>query len=304
MKFSTLKSCLGNPRAFALALIERGSLDWLPDALYLQLYFRTVMGHPLHLRHPRTFNEKLQWLKLHDRKPIYTRLVDKYAVRQYIADTIGDAFLVPLLGVWDTFDSIDRDALPDRFVLKTNHDSGTVLLCHDKSAFDWENARRIFDKALATNYYYHGREWPYKNVPPKIIAEQYMAPDDSGDMTDYKFLCFNGTVKCAFTCTNRRTGRPLTVTFFDPQWNQLPFERHYHPDPDFIPKPAHLREMIDISERFARDMQAIFVRVDFYEIGGRVYFSEFTFHPGNGLEEFTPETWDRTLGDWLDLHPV
>lgn len=303
MRWSTLRRCLFNPSALVLALVDRGALDWMPDPLYLKLYFRAAMGAPLHLRNPRTFNEKLQWLKLHDRKPLYTRLVDKVAVRSYVADAIGESYLVPLVGVWKSFDEIDRDALPDRFVLKTNHDSGSVLPCLDKSTFDWDAARAFFTKALRTNYYPHGREWPYKDVPPLLLAEQFMADNDSGDMTDYKVLCFNGTAKCVFTCTNRRTGRPLTVTFFDTDWNRLPFERHYHPDPDFIPKPRFLREMIDISERFARDMQAIFVRVDFYEIRNRLYFGEFTFHPGNGIEEFTPPEWDLRLGDWMDLHP-
>ncbi|MDD4363726.1 MAG: ATP-grasp fold amidoligase family protein [Atribacterota bacterium] len=298
---SKIKKIVSNPWLLWLYLGSKGLLNWVPDSLYLKGCFRAKMGYPLDLKNPQTFNEKIQWLKLYDRKPEYTQMVDKYAVREYIAKTIGAEYLIPLLGVWDTFDEIDFDQLPDQFVLKCNHDSGTVVICKDKQTFDVDAARKKINARINYNYYYSGREWPYKNVKPKIIAEKYMSQMGCDDLVDYKIMCFNGKAKCEFTCTNRRLETGLNVTFFDLNWNRLPFERHYPVDPNEIDKPNQLSKMISLSEALAIALDTVFVRIDFYEINNQLFFGEFTLYPGAGLEEFTPDIWDKRLGNWLKL---
>ena len=278
--------------------LDKRLASW-SDERYLKLLYRTRIGRPLDLENPSTFNEKLQWLKIHDRNPLYTKLVDKYEVKEWVADRIGAEHVVPTLGVWDSFDDIDFDALPERFVLKCTHDSGGLAICRDRSTFDVAAARRKIERSLANNYYWSGREWPYKNVRPRIIAEEYLDPGaGASDLTDYKFMCFGGSARCAFTCTGRADG-DLRVDFFDLDWNRMPFARHY-PNSDVPPDaPRGLREMVSLSERLAERLP--FVRVDFYEVAGRAYFGEMTFYPGSGLEEFDPEEWDETLGSWLEL---
>ena len=295
------KNLINNPHLIYPYLGSFDFFNWLPDAMYLKGCFRAKMGYKLDLQNPKTFNEKLQWLKLYDRNPAYTQMVDKYAVRDYIKNTIGEEYLIPLLGVWDSFEEIDFDTLPNQFVLKTNHDSGTVIICRDKNSFNIEEARKKITKALSYNYFYPGREWPYKDVIPKIIAEKYMCDSNYDDLIDYKLLCFNGKVMCEFTCTNRRSKSGLNVTFFDREWERLPFERHYPKDLTHISKPESFSKMIDISERIAKDIDCRFVRIDFYEINGKPYFGEFTLYPGSGMEEFTPSKWDLILGSWLRL---
>jgi len=290
-----------NPYLIYPYLGSLGLLNWLPDATYLKGCFRAKMGYKLNLKNPQTFNEKLQWLKLYDRNPAYTQMVNKYSVREYIKNTIGEEYLIPLLGVWDSFDEIDFDKLPNQFVLKTNHDSGTVVICKDKKTFDVNATREKINKRINYNYYHLWREWPYKNVNPKIIAEKFMSSPGADDLTYYKFMCFNGEVKCEFTCTNRRSMEGLNVTFFDTDWNVLPFERHYPADKNEIEKPAMFSEMLSLSEVIAKDLKCSFVRMDFYEIEGKIYFGEFTLYPGTGMEEFTPIEWDYTLGSWITL---
>ena len=296
-----LKLAIHNPLLIWPYLGRKGILNWVPDDIYLRGCFRAMMGYPLDLKNPLTFNEKIQWLKLHDRKPEYTQMVDKYAVRDYIAKTIGEEYLIPLLGVWDTFDEIDFDQLPDQFVLKCNHDSGTVVICKDKKTFDVDAARKKINARINYNYYNLWREWPYKNVKPKIIAEKFMSQAGSRDLVDYKILCFNGKAKCEFTCTNRRADTGLNVTFFDLDWHRLPFERHYHVDPNKIDKPGQLSKMISLSEKLAIALDTIFVRIDYYEINNQLYFGEFTLYPGSGFEEFTPFDWDKKMGEWIEL---
>lgn len=281
-------------------LEERHFFDRMPDEKYLKARFRSVFGRELDLDRPKTFNEKLQWLKLYDRKPEYTIMVDKYLVREYIAETLGEEYLIPLLGVWDRPEDIDFDALPDSFVLKCNHNSGTgMYICKDKRQMDKGKVIRGLNKGLKEDYYLLGREWPYKDVPRKIICEKYMQDGVRDDLMDYKFMCFNGRVECVFVCTDRFSEKGLRVTFFDRYWNRMPFERHY-PKADYeIAKPIGIEKMISLAERLAKDLP--FVRVDLYEINGAVYFGELTFFPGNGYEEFEPEQWDETLGSWIEL---
>lgn len=295
---SRIKQMLRNPWEIVRYLARRGALRWLPDRQYLCVIYRAAIGKRLRLDDPKGFNEKLQWLKLYDRNPKYTTMVDKYLVREYVAEKIGEEYLIPLLGVWDDPEQIDFDKLPDQFVLKCNHDSGAVVICKDKSQLDIPAAKEFLSRRQKHNFYYGGREWPYKDVVPKIICEKYME-DESGELTDYKFMCFNGEVKCAFTCTDRFTPQGLHVTFYDMQWNIMPFERHYPRASVPAQKPQSYDEMVQLAEKLSAGIP--FVRVDFYEIDGKPYFGELTFFPGNGLEEFTPEEWDDTLGSWISL---
>lgn len=300
MECSEIAKYAKNPRLFAAKVcgrFMRGTVK--DDERYLKMLYRARIGRPLDLDDPTTFNEKLQWLKIHDRDPLYTTLVDKAEVKPWVAERIGWEHVVPTLGVWGSFDEIDFGALPERFVLKCTHDSGGLAICRDRAAFDMAAARRKIERSLARNYYWSGREWPYKGVRPRVLAEEYL---DAGspDLTDYKLMCFGGRARCAFTCTGRAEG-DLRVDFFDLRWNRLPFTRHY-PNADVPPAaPSRLREMVALSERLSEGLP--FVRVDFYEVAGEFYFGEMTLYPGSGMEEFDPESWDAELGSWLELPP-
>lgn len=241
----------------------------------------------------------MQWLKLYDRKPEYTKLVDKYEVRKYIAKTIGEQYLIPLLGVYDSFDDIDFDKLPNQFVLKPNHTSGDIYICKDKSTIDFNELRKKVNKWLKREYYWLHREWPYKNVKPRIICEKYMVDESGKELKDYKFMCFNGEVKCLFVCLNRYSPSGLNVDFYDMDWKPMPFERHYRSSGTIIPKPKNFHKMVRFAEKLSKDIP--FVRVDFYEANDQLYFGELTFYPGSGFEEFTPESYDYLLGSWIEL---
>lgn len=267
------------------------------DTEFLVRTFRRKMGYDLDIENPKTFNEKLQWLKLYDRNPEYTQMVDKFETKKYVADKIGKEYIIPTLGVFAAFDEIDFAKLPQQFVLKCTHDSGSIVICRDKNTFDIKAARNILEDKLKRNYYWAGREWPYKNVERKILAEEYMA--SPCDMIDYKFMCFNGKPRMIFTCTERYEKSGLKVTFFDLKWNKLNFERHYPSSIKEISKPSNLDLMIELAEVLSSEIP--FVRVDFYEIKGQVYFGEMTFFPGGGMEEFRPLKWDYILGGWIDL---
>ena len=284
-------------------LTHLGLTGWIPDKPYLKIMYHLNMGKKLNLDNPLTYNEKLQWLKLYDRNPAYTMMVDKYRVREYVAEKIGADHLIPLLGVWERAEDIDFDSLPDQFVLKCNHDSGSVIVCKDKSKLDKMGAVDKLRRALIpSKYYWIGREWPYKNVQPCVIAEKYMADDSGVELKDYKFMCFNGRHLCTFTVTERFTKEGMKVTFFDKNWQKMPFERHYPASSQEIQKPKHYCDMVHWAELLSKNIP--FARIDFYEADGKVYFGEITFFPGNGTEEFTPESWDRTLGDWLQLPSI
>ena len=279
--------------------VKQFILDNIPDYIYLKMLYKHRTGKKLNLKKPTTYNEKLQWLKLYDRKPEYTRMVDKYEAKKYVADKIGKEYIIPTLGVWDSFDDIDFNQLPNQFVLKCTHDSGGLVIVQDKESFDIDLARNKIEKSLKSNYYLRGREWPYKNVKPRIIAEKYMKEESNHELMDYKFMCFNGKVKCTFVCSERFANSGLKVTFFDRDWNVMPFERHYPKSSKTISKPQNYEKMICLAEQLSKNIP--FVRVDFYEVLGEIYFGELTFFPGNGLEEFYPEKWDAILGDWIKL---
>lgn len=266
----------------------------IDDEIFLKISYKCAFNKKLNLDNPQTFNEKLQWLKLYDRNPKYTKMVDKYEVKEYVSNIIGKQYIIPTLGVWDKFENIDFEKLPNQFVLKCTHDSGGIVICKDKNKFNYKDAERKINECLKRNYYYAGREWPYKNVKPRIIAEKYMEQKSKEELKDYKIMCFSGRAKCSFVCSDRYSKEGLKVTFFDLNWNKLPFERHYPSSSEKIDKPSNYNLMIKLSEELAQDIP--FIRVDWYEIDGKLYFGELTFYPGSGFEEFTPKEWDTTLG--------
>lgn len=276
----------------------KGLTNWVPDEIHLKLMYRAAIGSWPDIKHPRTFNEKLQWLKLHDRNPLYTTLVDKYRVKEWVAKRIGAEHVAKTYGVWERAEDIDTSCLPERFVLKTNHDCGGVVICRSRDSIDFANAKKKLSEHLRINYFWRTREWPYKKVKPLVFAEECLEPSDGVGLEDYKLMCFNGKVKCSFTCTGRALG-DLRVDFFDSEWNHLPFMRHY-PNADVLPvKPHGYEKMVSFAEELSRGIP--FVRVDFFEIGDRPLFGEMTFFPGAGLEEFEPFEWDELLGSWIDL---
>lgn len=273
----------------------------IPDALFLKILFKKHLGYKLNLKHPTSFNEKLQWLKLHDRKPLYTQMADKCEAKKYVASIIGEEYIIPTLGVYDSFDAIDFSTLPQRFVMKCTHDSGGLVICKDKDYLDINGAREKINKSLQTNFYWIGREWPYKDITPRIIIEKYM--DDNGkELEDYKLHCFNGRVKMILVCRDRYKSSGLTEDFFTENWEHMDIHREEHPNAEeAIKAPEKLREMISLAEKLSTDIP--FVRVDFYSIQGQVFFGEMTFFPASGLEGFYPEKYDRILGDWIELPP-
>jgi len=284
-------------------LDRRKMLRVLPDAAYIKIRYALKFNKKLNLKNPVTYNEKLQWLKLYDRNPLYSELVDKFLVKKHVAAIIGEEYIVPTLGIWDTFAEIDFDALPEQFVLKCTHDSGGLVICKDKSKLDKEAAREKIEKCLKVNYYWHGREWPYKQVKPRIIAEKYMK--DSKDqaeegLTDYKFFCFDGEPKAMFIATDRaKKDTETKFDFFDMDFNHLPFTNG-HPNADKpIQRPEKFELMIELSRKLSEGYPH--VRVDFYESDRKIYFGELTFFHWGGMVRFEPDEWDYTFGSWIHL---
>lgn len=270
---------------------------FIPTKLYLKIQYKNFMGKNLDFKNPETFNEKLQWLKVYDRNPLYTDLVDKYKVRDYIADKIGEEYLIPLLGVYDSYKEIDFNVLPDQFVLKPNHTSGDVFICKDKSKIDYDTLEQQVNGWLKRKYYWVHREWPYKNVKPRIICEKYMVDESGFELKDYKFFCFNGEPKALFIATDR--GIDTKFDFLDLEFNHLPFMQHYKNSTKKINKPAGFNQMIKLSKILSKGIPH--VRVDFYDINGRVYFGELTLYHFSGLEKFNPQKYDEIFGGWLRL---
>lgn len=270
-----------------------------PDKLYLKIQYKKRIGKRLNLKSPVSFNEKIQWLKLYDRNPEYVKLVDKHLVKEIIKNRLGAEYIIPTIGVWNSVEDIDFYGLPNQFVLKCTHDSGGIVICKNKTEFDFEKAKKSLNRTMKRDYFYHGREWPYKNVERKIIAEKYMVDESGYELKDYKLMCFNGKVRCSFTCSNRSSQNGLYVNFYDGNWNPMPFERHYPKNPNEIPKPQSYDKMVEIAEVLSKDIP--FVRVDFYQIEGQPVVGELTFYPGSGFEEFTPDIWDKKLGEWMVL---
>lgn len=273
----------------------------MPDSWYLKFRYKEVFGKKLNLTNPKTFTEKMQWLKLHDRNPLYHDLVDKYKVKPIIASVIGDEYIIKTLGVWDKYEDIDFEKLPNQFVLKCTHDSASIVICKDKSKFDPSKYAHNYSNVFLKSDYYHfqNKQWAYKGLKPRIIAEEYIEDDTYDSLSDYKLYCFNGVAKGVYVTINRFTN--LSVSMYDMEWNIMPFE-HIHPNlGEKVARPKNLSLMKSLAEKIARYINNPFVRVDFYETNGTVFFGEITFYPEGGMCYFKPEEWDFIMGDWMDL---
>ncbi|CEN21905.1 ATP-grasp fold amidoligase family protein [Paraclostridium sordellii] len=288
---------LKNPYKIIPYMGRKGLLNWVKDETYIKLLYRSYEGKKLNLENPITFNEKLQWLKLNDRNPLYTQLVDKYNVRRYVEAKLGDKYLIPLIGVYDNVDEIDFEKLPKSFVLKCTHDSGSVIVCDDKSKLDFNLTKERLKKSLNRNFYYCNREWPYKYVKPKIVCEKML----DSQIIDYKIFCFNGEPKFLYVGQGLVSDHSLKIDFYDLDWNKMNFKRTDYENFDgYIERPKKLEEMVKIAKKLSKEIT--FVRIDLYEVEGKLYFSEFTFTPGGGYIPLSPSRYDKKLGDLLKLY--
>ncbi len=274
---------------------------FVPDRLYIKVMFYKHFKKKIDLNNPKTLNEKIQWLKINDRKDEYTDIVDKYRVRKYISNILGEEYLIPLIGVWDSIDEVNYDNLPEKFVLKCNHDSKSVYICKDKNDFDFNSVKSIIKKKLKLNGYWYGREWQYKNIKPCIIAEKYMVDESQVELKDYKIMCFNGKADNIMVCYNRNDGHGK-YKYFDLCWNELSYNKEEKDfDKDYIiPKPKSLNKMIEIAELLSKDYY--FARIDLYDISGKIYFGEITFHPASGFDKDITFETDLLLGEKLNLN--
>lgn len=300
-KIKTLGNLWKNdPKRLIRALGDKKIFNWMPDKHYLKLVYWGETGGKLDLDNPKTFNEKLQWLKLYNRKPEYVKYVDKYAVRSYIADTIGEDYLIPIWGVYDNVDEIDWHNLPDKFVLKCTHGSGGNIICTDKNKLNIEKAKEKLDSWMMKNWYWFGREWPYKNVKPRIICEQFIEQDDGEELRDYRFFCFNGEPKFItvdFSITNKKKTRR---NLYDLHWNLMKEEISYPKELELkVNKPKKLEEMVELSKKLSANIPH--VRVDFYYINNKILFGEMTFFHQSGFGEIRPPEFNEQIGNWLQL---
>ena len=294
---------LKNPVFYGILALGRILPDTVAaDAFYLKLLYMNRMKKKLNLNNPETYNEKLQWLKLYDRIPEYTQMVDKYEAKKYVAERIGEEYIIPTLGVWDRFEDIDFDSLPNQFVLKCTHDSGGLMICTDKSKLDIVAAKEQINHALRRKYYLNTREWPYKDVTPRIIADQYMVDESGYELKDYKFFVFDGEVKAMFIATDRSSETETCFDFFDREFNHLPFTNGHPNTQHEIKKPENYDEMVSIAEKLGEGLTH--ARIDLYNINGKIYFGEITFFHWSGMKPFEPEQWDYTFGSWIKLPEV
>ena len=295
-----------HPSKLFIFLQNRCNFKVLPDKIYLKICYKLALNKKLRFDNPQTFCEKLQWLKLYDRKPIYTTMVDKYEAKKYISNLIGEGYVIPTLGVWDNFDEINFDLLPDQFVLKCTHDSGGLIICRDKSKLNKANAKKKLCRSMKRNYYWSSREWPYKNVKPRIIAEPYMeehnciSPNhvDASILTDYKFFCFNGIPKVMYI--TRELDVSQEIDFYDMDFVHLPIlldDCCYASVPPV--KPKHFEKMKEIAAVLSRNIPHI--RVDFYCVDDKLYVGELTFFHSSGMCHIYPEEWDYKLGEWIAI---
>lgn len=291
------------PKRIVLGIVHR---FWFlfSDKASLKIQYKAYMGRRLNLKNPTRFSEKIQWLKLYDRKPQYTTMVDKIAVKNYVANIIGDQYIIPTLGTWKHFDDIDFDNLPDKFVLKTNHGGGGggVVLCKDKNRFNKERAKSKLEKSLKESIYRDFREWPYKNVKPMILAEQMLEDDGVHGLMDYKVFCCNGEPR--MVKVNYDVATDYHVSWYDLDWNKIEGTTIYDPvDKSVsIEKPKELEHLLDLARKLSKGVS--YLRVDFYCTDGKLKFGELTFSPGSGFEPFNPDSFDTEIGSWIKLPDV
>lgn len=285
-----------NPRLLGVRFMEKTAKCW-SDEKFLKWMFYFRVSRILNLKHPTAYNDKLQWLKLNYRRRIMTDLVDKYKVKEYVKELIGDEYIIPTLGIYDSVNAIDFDSLPNQFVLKCTHDSGGIIVCKDKTVLDIDKAKKKIAWALNRTYYYENREWPYKNVKRAIIAEKYMEDESGYELKDYKFFCFDGKPSFLFVATDR----PIDTRFdfFDLKWNHLPFKQGHPNAARQIPYPKNFEKMIELASKLSKGFPH--VRVDLYNCNGKIYFGEMTFYHYSGMVPFEPSEWDEKFGEMLQL---
>lgn len=299
---NVIKIIVNEPDQIPVLLGYHHVLDWLPDKYFIALLYYCKTGQKLDLNNPVTLNEKLQWLKIYDRNPAYTQMVDKYEARTYLAEKVGREYLVPLIAVYDKVEAIDFDQLPDQFVLKCNHDSGGNIICADKSKLDIAFAKNKLNHCLRRNYYYGKREWPYKDVKPRIVCEAYLWDEATHDLKDYKVFCFHGQPRCCSVCSNRYSAAGMNMDFYDLDWKHMDFGSRTYPNSGApIPPPKNYAKMLEFAARLSQGIP--FVRVDFYDVNGKLYMGELTLCPCSGYDPWTPDADHRLLGSWIELPP-
>lgn len=274
------------------------SLWFLSDKSYLKLIYRLRMGIKLNLDNPASFTEKLQWLKLYDHNPLYTKLADKHSVRKYIEEKVGEEHLVPLLGVYNSFSEIDFSSLPSSFVIKPTNDSGSCVICYNKALFDLKKARKIINYSLCHNYYHKTREWQYKDIKPQVLVEEYLGKD--GPINDYKFFCFNGKAK--FMYIEKESSSSPSQAIYDMDFNRLPFSMDDDISSTKYTRPECFNQMRAIAETLSQSIP--FLRVDMYYERGKVYVGELTFYHYGGFIPFKPPVWDKKIGEWLNIDSI
>lgn len=289
-----------NPKQLLLSIMYKTACVW-PDETYLKVLYWLKLGCKLNLENPTKYTEKCQWLKLYHHNPIYTEMVDKYEAKKYVADRIGKEHVVSFYGVWDSFDEIDFSKLPNSFCLKCTHDSGSFVICKDKNSFDVEAARKKLERGLKQNFYLRFREWPYKNVKPRIIAEEFLPTIGNIDSTEYKVTCCNGKVKFITVCGGvpHSDYELRSNDHFTKDWERLEWYAFYKPKGGIIEKPKQMDEIVELCERLSQNIP--YVRIDWYIINGVPFFGEFTFYTWAGFPVFTPKSFDETLGSWIEL---
>ena len=301
-KIKTAVNMLALDRNVFRSLLIENLSPLFSDKRYLKLIFKYRMGYTLDLQNPKTYSEKLQWLKLYDRNPLYTQLVDKHEVKAYVTERVGAKYVIPELGLWNTVEEIDWIKLPQRFVLKTTHGGGNsgVVVCKDKDKLDIEATRRKLNESMKQDLYKDSREWPYKNVPKRILAEKYVEDAATQELRDYKFFCFDGNVEFLFIGSERqKLGEDVKFDFFDKDYNHLVL-RQGHPNSKVLPaKPSCFEEMKEVASKLSQGIPH--VRVDLYEANGKVLFGELTFYHFGGIVPFEPTTWDKEFGDMIHL---
>ena len=285
-----------------LLFLDYHKIITLTDKTHIKLSYKLYMHKRLNLENPQTLNEKIEWLKLNDRKDIYTLMVDKYEAKKYVSSIIGEEYIIPTIGVYDTFDEIDFSLLPDKFVMKATQSSGDVFICQDKNKINKKKLKRLCQKWLKRDYYRLWREWPYKNVKPRILIEKYMEDNCSKDLFDYKLHCFNGKIDNILVCIDRFSDTGVKYYYFDKNWNHLPYSLYESTDQCNvnIDKPKKLNEMIMISEKLSNNIPQL--RVDLYYINNKIYFGELTFSSNGGMDTTITENADNILGSRIKLN--
>ncbi len=296
-KIATALKSISDPGTLIYSMGRNGLFNWLPDDIYLKLLFKAKKGKTLNLENPVTFNEKLQWLKLYDRNPRYTSLVDKITAKEVVGDLIGREHIVPIYGTWENASEIDFGSLPNKVVLKCNHDQGSVVIIDDLNNYDTSNAVRFLNEKLKKSPYQGSREYAYSKIEPKVFAEKYLG----SKIIDYKFYCFNGVPKFLYCGKGLTADHSLKIDFYDMEWKRMPFYRTDYERLGEIPCPQHFEEMKEIAKVLSDGVS--FVRVDLFEVDNVVYFSEFTLCPAAGYMPFVPEEYDKIVGSWLILPP-